>query len=298
MSTRLVLTTFALAAGSLLAQEPTTGRAQLPRLSARTWSEATSRDLFAGCDADADDRLDIFEASEALDALDDPKNSESFARLDTNRDGFLSWPEFDQHFWNVVQAGNTFHVRPCRQGVEQAPEQREARPDTGLQKFLSLHDQNGDGALDPTELERMVLRTNLPPAIASQLRTLDADQSGKVDAAELAPIFELLRGRVPEATTTAPKTGGALLSPWHDNDADRNGRIDAAELAATLRRIDPSLARWADALMKLLDRDKDGSLSGDELPVVRRPQRTPPSTAKADTADQRSNPVAGTRATH
>jgi len=243
------------------------------RTAVRTWSESVSRDLFSGCDSDADDRLDLFEASDALDTVQDPKNSEAFARLDLDRDGFLSWPEFDQHFWSAIQTGTTFHVRPARQHTDQAPEQREARAATNLQRFLANHDENGDGALDPTEVEHMVVRTELPPSISSKLRGLDRDGTGRIEEAELAPWFETLRGRVPEATPAPVPRGGALLPPWHENDADQNGKIDGKELAATLRRLDPMLARWAAALLKILDRDNDGVLTADELPVVRKPQR-------------------------
>lgn len=270
----------AIALAAQEAQEPQPTRPTMPRTSARTYSETVSRDLFTGCDSDGDDRLDLFEANDALDALQDPKNSEAFLKLDTNRDGFLSWPEFDQHYWAVIQLGNSFHVRPSRHLVDQAPELKEARAATPLQRFIGLHDQNGNGALEPNEVDQMVLHTNLPPAIAGALRTLDRDNSGHIDEAELAPWFELLRGLVPEASTKEARLGGGLLPPWQENDADGNGRIDAKELAATLRRLDPSLVRWAEVLLRSMDRNKDGVLDVDELPIQRRVQRVPPSTAK------------------
>lgn len=290
------LTVLALAAtmATLAAQETPTagGRPPLPRTASRSWSETTSRDLFAGCDADADDRLDLFEACDALESLQDPKNREAFQRLDTDRDGYLSWPEFDQHYWSVVQLGNTFHVRPCRSQIEQAPEQKEARAATALQRFLGLHDANGNGTLEPGEVDALIARTKVPPNVAAQLRGADRDQSGAIDESELAPWFETLRGHVPEASApAAAPQGGALLPPWNDNDADRNGKIDAKELAAALRRLDPSLARWAEHLLRLLDRNKDGVLDADELPLLRRPQRETPSSARAGTG---TNPrVAG-----
>ena len=266
---------------------------KLPRTAARTWSESVSRDLFSGCDADSDDRLSVFEACDALDSLQDPRDSEAFLRLDTDRDGFLSWPEFDQHFWSVIKLGTTFHVRPCRHRDDQAPEQAEARPATKLQRFLDLHDENRSGGLDPTELDRMVAHLDLPPEIAAKLRGLDRDRSGQLEQAELAPWFESLRGRIPEATAPATPRSGALLPPWHDNDGDQNGKIDTKELAATLRRLDPSLARWADALSKLLDRDKDGMLAADELPVVRPPQRETAAVPAVDDGPGARSTVAG-----
>jgi Ca2+-binding EF-hand superfamily protein len=243
------------------------------RTGVQSYSESLSRDLFSACDADSDDRLDVFEASEALDAVAEPKDSAGFQRLDTDRDGFVSWPEFDQHFWTVVQRGGPFHVRPCRSLVEQARERQEARPASPLQSFLRLHDKNDNGGLDPDELEQMVRATNLPPTIGTQLRGLDHDRSGRVDEAELAPVWELLRPLVAGAGQGAGATTGVLPPPWQAGDLDGNGRIDTEELKAVLRRLDPALARWAQYLLRALDRDGDGGLGAGELPQPKRPVR-------------------------
>ena len=269
-----------LGASVLAAQEPrparsaeSAGRSAPPRTSVHSYSERASRDLFTACDADSDDRLDLFEACEALESLEDPKDSEAFLRLDSDRDGFLSWPEFDHHLWSIVQKGGSLHVRPCRHLVDQAPERQEARAATPLQRFLRLHDANGNGGLDAPEIDQMVRRTGLPPAIVGQLRTLDHDQSGRIEVAELAPWFELLRGLVPEAGAEPPAPGGALPPPWRTEDLDADGRIDEAELTAMLRRLDPSLPRWAAHLLRNLDRNRDGALDATELPAVRRAAR-------------------------
>jgi len=284
MSVWLSSSLLCVAAATLTAQAPQpipraeTGTQPLPApVSADSWSEAKSRDLFTACDGDSDDRLDLFEAADALDSIADAKDSEAFLRLDADRSGFLSWPEFDDHLWTVVSRGGTFHVRPCRRFVERAPERQEAREATPLQRFLRLHDENGDGGLDSPEIERLVVRAELPPSLAGKLRALDHDRSGTVDEPELAPWFELLRGIVPEARITPPAPAGGLPPPWRAGDLDANGRIDEAELTAVLRRLDAGLARWAAVLLRKLDRDKDGALGVDELPTVERNRRHPAS---------------------
>jgi Ca2+-binding EF-hand superfamily protein len=235
------------------------------RASADAHSERQSRELFAACDADSDDRLDVFEAAEALESLRDPKNHEAFARIDVDRDGFVSWPEFDRHFRAIVERGNSFRVRTCRRLVQQAPEQQPAQPLTPLQRFLRFHDANQDGGLDPGEVETMVRKAGLLPSLGSQLRGLDLDQSGRIEETELAPYFEILRAVLP-LPKDAPAAAASLPAPWGAIDANGDGTIDADELAAALRRIDPQLARWAAEILRAADRNRDGKLEAAELP--------------------------------
>lgn len=305
MSHRFASALLLVAATATLAPAQTAGRTpdgsgRTARTGVHSYSESVSRDLFSACDADSDDRLDVFEASDALDSVAGPKDSGGFLRLDTDRDGFVSWPEFDQHFWNTVQRGGPFHVRPCRSLIEQGPERQEARPASPLQVFLRLHDKNGNGGLDADELEQMLRATNLPPTIGGQLRGLDLDKSGRVDEAELAPVWELLRPLVAGAGGARGPMDGMLPPPWQAADLDGNGRLDLAEFTAVLRRLDPALARWATHLLRALDRDGDGGLGAKELPPPKAPvrhgtaahHRLPPSAAPAGTLTQALGDVA------
>jgi Ca2+-binding EF-hand superfamily protein len=241
------------------------------RTSIDTHSERASRELFRGCDADSDDRLDLFEATDALETLDDPKDSRSFLLLDGDRDGYLTWTEFDAHFHAIVQRGAVFRVRTCRQQVAVAPELQPAAPATPTQRFLQLHDKNQNGGLDPEEVDRIVQQAGLLPAIGGQLKQLDIDRSGRIEEAELAPWFDQpwfqqlgARMVMPGIEPAAPPS--PLPPPWTAIDASGDGRVDLDELTRALRRLDPGLARWAKHLLQQVDRDGDGAASAAELP--------------------------------
>ena len=242
------------------APEKPTPRPGVERVFRGNCSEATSRDLFTATDTDGDDRLDVFETHDALDSMKDLRDSDAFARLDTDRDGFVSWKEFDRSLRTALQNGGSFRVRTQRRLVASAPEARSATP---LQKFLQLHDSNGNGGLDPAEVDKFLRESELSPALGGQLRTLDHDRSGRLEEAELAPWFEQLPGRSPEPAAGKPSP---LPTPWSTADADRNGTLDAEEWQALLRRLDPTLERSAEGLRRRLDLNKDGVLQLDELP--------------------------------
>ncbi len=286
-----LLTFLLLCMGSttLLAQAPRGGKPPEPgptpvsptEAKADTYAESTSRDLFTACDANSDDRLDLFEACDAFDSLHGPTDLEGFARFDKDRDGFVGWSEFDQHFKATVQHGTTFRVRSCRRFVQQAPEHEEARATTPLQQFMQMFDANRNGGLDPAEIDKLLLPLTLfAPALGGELKKLDLDHSGRIDASELAPWFEHLRGMVPSLAGGGLGAGSQLIPPWAAGDQDRNGTIDDKELGLMLQHLDPSLLRWASALLQALDKNKDGRLGAEELtggnPTPARPKSAAP----------------------
>ena len=111
-STRLAaaLATALAAGGALCAQAPD----RFGLVKVEVYHEATSRLLFVCIDANADDRLDLAEAGQALETVDGIRDRTSFRRLDQDRDGFLSWPEFDAHLREVIRSGETFYLHPIR----------------------------------------------------------------------------------------------------------------------------------------------------------------------------------------
>jgi len=242
------------------------GPTQNGESSADVHSEARSREMFTSCDGDSDDRLDLFEACEALETLGDPRDSSAFQRLDRDRDGYLTWPEFDLHFRSIVQRGNTFRVKTCRRLVPQAPEQQQAVPLTPMQRFVQTYDKNGNGGLDPNEIDDLIKVIQLPPVIGTGMKALDMDFSGRVEESELAPFFDRLRGTIAIPGLELPKSATALPPAWAPIDANADGVIDIGELKNALRHLDPTLARWAELLLKQLDRDKNGTLDAAELP--------------------------------
>lgn len=255
-------------AGATTPQGPTRARVELDR-----HDPATSRRAFAHCDADRDDRLDLFEANDAIEALGDPRDTKAFARLDSNRDGFVDWQEFDQHFRHVVERGRALALRPYR--PLPAPSAATTTPAaTPLQRFFRLYDQNRNGGLDPDEVERLASQLGLLPMITASLRGLDANASGKIEEAELAPWFDQIQKLVPSlaqiggnsAEASAPT---ALGAPWGSDDEDGNGQLDLREFERALRRLDPSLARWAAAWFARLDKNGDKQLDGRELGLAR-----------------------------
>lgn len=245
---------------------------------AGSYDEAQSRGLFRGCDGDSDDRLDIFEAAQALETIRDARDSGGFAQLDGDRDGFVSWPEFDHQLRQVLRRDGVFRVKVCRR-LAPGPGPRTATP---LQQFLQLHDKDQNGGLDPAEIDAYLRQSNLPPQLGGLLKTLDLDQSGRIEEAELAPWFERLANpgaQVIPLFGPPPAASSSLLPPWGAADVDRDGSIDAAELEQVLRRLDAALARWATRLLRRLDTDQNGKLSPSELPGAADERRA--TTAKA-----------------
>ena len=201
----------------------------------------------------------MFETSNALETVRGPRDHDAFARIDKDRDGYLSWPEFDANLRTALHIAGTFRVRTCRPLAPAAPEPKPATP---LQRFLQLHDQNQNGALDFDEIDRYLAQSQPPPAVVQQIRMLDVDRTGRLEEAELAPWAELT-GLVPASDAAG---GSMLLPPWAGLDANHDNSIDAEELARMLRRLDPALDRWTAELLRCLDRNGDGLLQVDELP--------------------------------
>ena len=227
------------------------------------YSLSRSHELFRACDANSDDRLDILETTDAFDMLGSAKDHPGFARFDTDRDGFVTWPEFDQRFRKGLEHGGTFRVRTSRPFVLPDPP---PQPLTPLQKFMRLHDKDGDGSLSPSELTDLLKQHGLPLELMATLMQSDRDLSKSIDEIEFAPVYQAL-GLPTTASTTNDASG--LRQPWLGADADANQAIDPIELGALLRRLDPALLRWTKNLIEKLDKDRDGKLSAAELEATK-----------------------------
>jgi len=253
----------ALATSTLAQQPPVVDATPADRVAADNYTTAESLRLFAACDRDADDRLDLFEAAAAFDAIGDPPDLERFRRLDLDRDGFISWIEFDQWFRDTVRHGQPLRVHPAR---PLANDRTGTAPMSTEQQLLQLFDTDGSGDLSMTEMGALLKAANLPPSLLSRVKALDRDGSGSFSMAELLPV--LAGVPIPGLTTkVAPADATLLPAPFGSWDKNRDGAIDEAELAAALRSIDPQLARWAPAILRQADRNHDGRLVTEELNV-------------------------------
>lgn len=240
-----------------------------------SYSQSRSRELFRACDADGDDRLDLFEATDTIEDLGELKDAVRFRRIDRDRDGYITWTEFDEYYRSLLQVGKALRLRPARRlpaapsvepGSIPAGQPRPDRPGMGqadpglptggtatgaqrpLQRFLQLFDRNQDGGLDAAEIEAWVKQSGLNPQFASQLRTLDADRSGKLEEAELEMFFrstglESLLPGAPAGPSTLPIGLPLPLLP-----------------AAGNAQKTPLPAPWDHC-----DRDQDGQLDRAEL---------------------------------
>jgi Ca2+-binding EF-hand superfamily protein len=195
------------AAGFAAAQSPPPSRGGKPaaarppeqRVVRGDCSEAQSRNLFAGCDADGDDRLDLFEAATAIDAVRGVRDLDGFARFDVDRDGFIGWGEFDRVLRTTLDSGLPFRVNVVRPG---APATTEVKPLAAPPALLQEHDADGDGALDANEVAAALRRVDARLATwsAELLRALDLNRDGKLQAAELAPAPRSAPPPPPSAT--------------------------------------------------------------------------------------------------
>src|SRR5687767_14412903 len=114
------------------------------------YNEAQSRQAFAACDANADDRLHLLEALKTLSGMGSLQQPEGFRQLDLNRDGHLDWTEFDRNFQQAVQHGRPLQIRPTHPRIltqhhtaaaasSESPSQRAGRT------VIHLGDQDRDG---------------------------------------------------------------------------------------------------------------------------------------------------------
>lgn len=269
----------ALPLGSLLAQtgspaapEPNPalqdpGRPQpaplsLPVSIERAHSEGRSLTLFAGCDTNADDRLDLFECRRAFVDLVGTSTA-GFRSIDTDADGYISWPEFDTRFRTSIQRTGSLRLRPSRSVPEFVDPTEPVDEDPTLE-FIRRIDKDGDDALSKEQLAGLLADSGQDPALAENFPSLDVDGSGKLEAGEFAPLMQFISGAW--ANDAAGEAKRRSLPPdFRNGDLNLDGVIDRRELEASLRLLHPSLARWSQVVLRDVDRTGDERLAGTEL---------------------------------
>ncbi len=228
----------------------------------RVYGSRMSWALFAACDANADDRLDLFEAARGLSEIESARDVRGFRRIDRNSDGFLQWPEFDRRFREAIEINGSLRIQPARAVVEpRDPTVPRSAPDPA-EVLVRTHDSDGDARLDPTEFRFLLRRAGLDPALADQLGTLDVDRSGSLTAAELRPVLGALAGAL---KVVEPRPDTSLPAQFRPADRNLNGVLDREELETALRRLHPTLARWTTKILEDSDLNGNGTLGSAEI---------------------------------
>lgn len=229
------------------------------------YGEPRSLALFAACDRDSDDRLDVFEIRSAMVDLRDTRDASVFRRLDADSSGFLEWNEFDERFRTLVQRSGSFRVRPVHEPVPlRDPTVPVAEMDPTA-TVLRAVDTDGDGGLAASEFAAFLRKHADNDGLARHFDTLDLDRSGLLDEHEFAPVLQWVPD-VFDQLIAAREDDRSAIPPDH-RAADRNldGVIDRDELRAALALLDPSLKRWTDRILTRADRTRNGTLGGAEL---------------------------------
>jgi hypothetical protein len=231
----------------------------------REHDERLSRDAFAGCDLDGDDRLDIAEATQGLADVAGGGGAPAFRPLDQDRSGFLSWPEFDRHFQDSVRDSGAFSFRP-RAGFTLRVEKQAINPggaagtpgartpDLGevVDFTLSLVAMDEDPTMSRGEFDALIEILGQPIMdLDSLFRSIDVDQSGSLTKAELAPVVS----QVPALVALAAGRGRSARPPT----------LNRGEALLRLDQMHPVLRRWKIQIFDAADADRDGSLRGAEL---------------------------------
>jgi Ca2+-binding EF-hand superfamily protein len=234
----------------------------------RVHDNGTSRAAFRACDGNADDRLSIFEARQCLARMDSLEDREGFRQLDSNKDGQLSWPEFDRHFHRVCERGGSFRIRPVRPFQPPRRARRASVAELAALSVIQLGDKNGDRVLDGDELKVLLKEFQLPEGLGTQgLLLLDTDKSGTVNQKELLLLVQTVPGLI-DLGRQEQEIGATRAGPLAGTDKDDDGEVSHQELGQALRLLDPALARWSRKVFADADTDKDGALGADEFATV------------------------------
>ncbi len=226
----------------------------------RVYRKSMSRDLFAACDANGDDRISLFEA---LDSLGGRCNRKVFHReMDKNRNGFVTFEEFDGWFKTQSSYGGEIVLAPKAMSRSRFGISRLLELPPPLQRFFGLLDMDLDERISPKEWSAV---KPLLGNRANNFSDLDKDLSGFLSIQELKPLLPLLV--VFDKTLKAVPAPKLRPLPLGMAGADLNAdtRLDAREIKRALGRISPFLVSHTTRVLRDADLDGDGSLSGKEL---------------------------------
>lgn len=95
----------------------------------------------------------------------------------------------------------------------------------GLSAWVKRHDGNGDGAVEPSELEEVFLTRR---SRTSAVRTLDADKDGKLAASEITSVFTAADADGDGVVSGSDLGAQARNAGGRNRQRGRRGRGDAA----------------------------------------------------------------------
>lgn len=235
----------------------------------QTHSEASSRQVFAAVDRNADDRLDIFEFTRALSEDVDAHKlaTAAFRSADGDHDGFLSWPEFDQRLQEHLRLRGEFRYRPARRVGPTRPQSPTAAADGPIDERVAalwtVLDTDHSGRVSREEFASLLTAAGMQPAAMVRFVDADADGDDELDRKELARLMTML----PNMPRMSPPTSSAqgFAPAWRRADKDGDGEVSVAELQVALRQHEIYLGRWADKIVADADRSGDRRLGPAEV---------------------------------
>gem|GEM_PF-3319384 len=228
----------------------------------RLYEKQTSRELFAACDLNRDDRLSWFEARKTLAHDLDRKSFHEL--LDRNRDGVVTFDEFDAYFRSTTELGGELRILPAALERRTPGLSRLLSVPKELQRFFALLDRDHDERITPEEWKAVAALAD--PKGEVGFEGLDRDLSGALEIEELRPLLPMLT--LLDKTLRAPASPRLRPLPSDLAPADLNGDslLDEKELRRALMRIHPSLGRHATTVLVQADRNGDRKISATEIP--------------------------------
>jgi len=224
-----------------------------------------SRAAFKACDRDGDDRLSVVEARYCLAGIGSADDLSGFQAMDTNRDGFLHWHEFDARFKATTARGSTFRFLPARPFSDpsagtRAKGKRIPKEQTAAELVVAMANVDTDPHISRAEFLGLLKALGQPPTLAASFDAIDMDKSGGVSQAEFVPVLSAVPFLAQLVLAQQNKTTQQVLP---------------AELNRRLAGLHPTLQRWHRVVFQQADRNGNGVLEKAELKTTPAPARRP-----------------------
>ncbi len=225
------------------------------------YSLQASRRAFRACDLNRDDRITFREARSTLGV----SNPRAFSLWDTDRDGWVHFPEFDRRYRKLVRDG--WGLTILGPGAAKAPQDPPPPPPLPLKKLFQLLDRNRDGRVAPAEWkERARALSATLSRVPHGFFGLDRNRDGTLELGEMTPLLALFPDLAGKSSPSF-RAGSFRSLPLSVQGADRNGdqHLDLRELELLFQKMDPGLVPWAKVILLRKDTNQDGLLSPREL---------------------------------